>query len=66
MKSGVTQVNMRETSGRRHVMNFVKGAEVFTATGEKIGTISRIVIDAKTRDVTDLVVERGALFQDEK
>ena len=47
-------------------MNFVKGAEVFTATGEKIGTISRVVIDAKTRDVTDLVVERGALFNDEK
>jgi uncharacterized protein YrrD len=47
-------------------MNFVKGAEVFTATAEKIGTISRIVIDAKTRDVTDLVVERGALFKDEK
>jgi uncharacterized protein YrrD len=47
-------------------MNFVKGAEVFTATGEKIGTISRIVIDAKTRDVTDVVVERGALFKDEK
>jgi uncharacterized protein YrrD len=47
-------------------MNFVKGAEVFTAAGEKIGTISRIVIDAKTRDVTDLVVERGALFKEEK
>ena len=47
-------------------MNFVKGAEVFTATGEKIGTISRIVLDAKTRDVTDLVVERGALLTDEK
>lgn len=47
-------------------MNFVKGAEVFTATGEKIGTISRIVIDAKTRDVTDLVIERGALLKDEK
>ena len=47
-------------------MRFVKGAEVFTATGEKIGTISRLVIDAKTRDVTDLVVERGALFKVEK
>lgn len=47
-------------------MNIVKGAEVFTATGEKIGTISRIVIDAKTRDVTDIVVERGGLFKDEK
>jgi uncharacterized protein YrrD len=47
-------------------VNFVKGAEVFSATGESIGTISRVVIDAKTRDVTDLVVERGALFKDEK
>ena len=47
-------------------MNFVKGAEVFTAAGEKIGTISRIVLDAKTRDVTDVVVERGALLKDEK
>ncbi len=47
-------------------MRFVKGADVFNATGEKIGTISRIVIDAKTRDVTDLVVERGALLKDEK
>lgn len=43
-------------------MRFIKGAEVFTASGEKIGTISRVVIDAKTRDVTDIVVERGGLL----
>lgn len=48
-------------------MRFAKGVEVFTATGEKIGTISRVVIDAKTRDVTDVVVERGGLLsKDEK
>src|SRR5215212_8964429 len=48
-------------------MRFVKGAEVFTVTGEKIGTVSRVVIDAKTRDVTDVVVERrGLLSTDEK
>lgn len=48
-------------------MRFVKGAEVFTATGEKIGTVSRVVIDAKTRDITDVVVERGGLLsKDEK
>ena len=47
-------------------MEFVKGAEVFNAAGERIGTVSRVVIDAKTSDVTDLVVERGALFKDEK
>ena len=47
-------------------MRFVKGAEVFTSTGEKIGVLNRIIIDAKTRDATDLVIERGALFKDEK
>jgi uncharacterized protein YrrD len=47
-------------------MRFEKGTEVFTATGEKIGTISRIVIDVKTRDVTDLVVDRGLLAGEEK
>ena len=47
-------------------MRFAKGADVFTAEGEKIGTLSRVVIDAKTRDVTDLVVERGLLAGDEK
>jgi uncharacterized protein YrrD len=47
-------------------MRFAKGTEVFTAGGEKVGTISRIVIDAKTRDVTDVVVERGAFPKNEK
>ena len=46
-------------------MRLAKGTEVFTATGEKIGTLNRVVIDAKTRDVTDLVVERG-LLENEK
>jgi uncharacterized protein YrrD len=47
-------------------MHFIKGAEVYTASGEKIGTISRVVIDAKTKDVTDVVVERGTLTKEEK
>ena len=47
-------------------MRFLRGADVFTATGEKIGSVSRIVIDAKTRDVTDLVVERGSLLSTEE
>lgn len=47
-------------------MRFVKGDEVYSAQGEKIGTLSRVVIDAKTRDVTDLVVERGVLARNEK
>ena len=47
-------------------MRFVKGADVYSVTGEKIGSLSRVVIDAKTKDVTDLVVGRGALFPKEK
>ncbi|HEX5944350.1 MAG TPA: PRC-barrel domain-containing protein [Anaerolineales bacterium] len=47
-------------------MQFVKGAEVFNSAGEQVGTVSRVVIDVKTSDVTDLVIERGALFKDEK
>ncbi|HLO27583.1 MAG TPA: PRC-barrel domain-containing protein [Anaerolineales bacterium] len=46
-------------------MRLEKGTEVFTAAGEKIGTLNRVVIDARTRDVTDLVVERG-LWESEK
>jgi|KBSSwiStaDraftv2_1062776.scaffolds.fasta_scaffold45037_4 sporulation protein YlmC with PRC-barrel domain len=44
-------------------MRFEKGTEVFNSTGEKIGKVSRVVIDAQTKDVTDLVVDRG---KDEK
>ena len=47
-------------------MEFVKGADVFNAAGERVGTVSRVVIDAKTSDVSDLVVNRGSLFPDEK
>jgi uncharacterized protein YrrD len=48
-------------------MRFANGTDVFTAAGEKIGTVSRVVIDAKTRDVTDVVVDRGGLLsRDEK
>ena len=47
-------------------MRFTKGAELFTATGEKIGTVSRIVIDAKTKDLTDLVAERELYLKRKK
>ncbi|HEX5808972.1 MAG TPA: PRC-barrel domain-containing protein [Anaerolineales bacterium] len=47
-------------------MRLEKGMHVFTAQGEKIGTLSRVVIDARTRDVTDIVVERGAFTGGEK
>lgn len=47
-------------------MRLEKGMDVYMADGEKIGAISRVVIDANTRDVTDLVVQRGLLPGKEK
>ena len=47
-------------------MRFEKGMDVFTAQGEKVGSLNRVVVDAKTRDVTDIVVERGLLGGTEK
>ena len=42
-----------------------KGINVFTAAGEKIGTLGRVVIDAETREATDLAVDRKT-FDNEK
>jgi uncharacterized protein YrrD len=47
-------------------MQFKKGAEVFSAEGEKIGTLDRVVIDPRTREVSNLVVEKGILFRTDK
>lgn len=47
-------------------MRFAKGMDVFSANGEKIGTLHRVVIDAKTRDVTDIIVDQGKFAGKEK
>jgi uncharacterized protein YrrD len=47
-------------------MQFKKGAEVFSGEGEKIGTLNRVVIDPRTREVSSLVVEKGILFRTDK
>lgn len=47
-------------------MQFKKGAEVFSGVGEKIGTLDRVVIDPRTREVSNLVVGKGILFRTDK
>jgi uncharacterized protein YrrD len=47
-------------------MQFRQGAEVFMASGEKIGHIDRIVLDPATDEVTHLVVEKGLLLKEGK
>lgn len=40
-------------------MRFVTGMDVMTPQGEKIGTLLHVVVDVKTKEVTDIVVDRG-------
>ena len=47
-------------------MQFKKGAEVFSGQGEEIGTLNRVVIDPRTREVSNLVVGKGILFRTDK
>lgn len=47
-------------------MHFVKGAEVYSSEGEKLGNLDRVVIDPKTREVTHLVIEKGLFFTTNK
>jgi uncharacterized protein YrrD len=43
-------------------MKLTKGSDVFTSTGEKLGTLRRVIIDPQTMEVTHVVVEKGFLF----
>lgn len=47
-------------------MQFKKHAEVVSSDGEKIGTLDRVVIDPKTREVAYLVVRSGLLLPEDK
>src|SRR5688572_26245557 len=47
-------------------MQFKKGAEVFSGEGETIGTLNRVVIDPRTREVSSLVVGKGVFFRTDK
>ncbi len=47
-------------------MQFRDGATVYTADGEQVGSIQRVVIEPGTKEVTHLVVEKGLLFTEDK
>lgn len=47
-------------------MKLKKGADVFNAEGEKLGTLQRVVIDPETKAVTHIVIEKGWLFSTNK
>ena len=47
-------------------MELKKGAKVYTADGDKVGTIERVVLDPKTKEVSHVVVEKGFFFSEDK
>lgn len=47
-------------------MQFKEDADVFDEKGEKVGTIDRVVIHPKTREVTHVVIQEGFLFPEDK
>jgi len=47
-------------------MLFKKGVDVFSSDNEKIGTLDRVVMDPKTKEVTHIIVREGFLFTEDK
>jgi sporulation protein YlmC with PRC-barrel domain len=47
-------------------MQFQARADVYTANGEKAGELDRVVIDPRTRQVTNIIVRKGLLFPSDK
>ncbi|HEX2992412.1 MAG TPA: PRC-barrel domain-containing protein [Anaerolineales bacterium] len=47
-------------------MRLIKGAEVYAANGDKLGSLGRVILDPKSHEVTHIVVEKGMLFTTNK
>jgi uncharacterized protein YrrD len=47
-------------------MEFKLDAKVFTADNRQIGHVDRVVLDPKTKEVTDIVVRKGLIFTEDK
>ncbi len=47
-------------------MQLAKGADVLTSSGEKVGTLDRVVLEPATQKITHIVVEKGLLFETKK
>jgi uncharacterized protein YrrD len=47
-------------------MQFKDGTNVYTADGDQVGRIDRVVIDPRTKEVSHVVVRKGLLFTEDK
>jgi sporulation protein YlmC with PRC-barrel domain len=47
-------------------MKFNYGVSVFSAKGDKIGTVEQVVVDPRTKEVSHAIVKQGFLFTESK
>src|SRR5260370_28486368 len=47
-------------------MEFQQNSAIFTANGDAVGHIDRVVVDPETKVVTHIVVRKGFLFKEDK
>jgi len=47
-------------------MEFKQGTQVYTSDGKCVGSVDRVVLHPKTKEVTHIVVRKGFLFTEDK
>ena len=47
-------------------MEFKQGTQVYTSDGKAVGSVDRVVLHPKTKEVTHIVVRKGFLFTEDK
>jgi len=47
-------------------MLFKQGTDVFSSDNEKIGTLDRVVMDPRTKEISHIIVREGFLFREDK
>lgn len=47
-------------------MQFKEGAKVYSADGERVGTVNGVVLEPDTKEVTNLLVQKGFLFKEDR
>jgi sporulation protein YlmC with PRC-barrel domain len=47
-------------------MELIKGQDIITPDGDKVGSIERVVLDPKTKEVSHIVIEKGFLLTERK
>ena len=47
-------------------MQLKEGADIYTAEGKRVGSLDRVVLDPRSKEVTGIVVRKGVLFGEDK